>query len=31
MFNKKLFAKKLSSVEPYAVDTGVYKTRLDAN
>jgi len=31
MFNKKLFAKKLSSVEPYAVDTGVYKARLDAN
>ncbi len=31
MFNKNLFAKKLSSVEPYAVDTGVYKARLDAN
>ena len=31
MFNKELFAKKLSSVEPYAVDTGVYKARLDAN
>ena len=31
MFNKNLFAKKLSSVEPYAVDTGLYKARLDAN
>lgn len=31
MFDKNLFAKKLSSVEPYAVDTGVYKARLDAN
>ncbi len=31
MFDKSLFAKKLSSVEPYAVDTGTYKARLDAN
>ncbi len=31
MFNEKLFAKKLENIEPYAVDTGVYKARLDAN
>ncbi len=31
MFNTKLFAKKLQNVEPYNVDTGKYKARLDAN
>ena len=31
MFNKKLFAKKLENLEPYKVDTNVYKARLDAN
>ena len=31
MFNKKLFAKKIEALEPYKVDTGVYKARLDAN
>ncbi len=31
MFNKNLFAKKLSGIEPYIVDTGKYKARLDAN
>ena len=31
MFNEKLFAKKLEGLEPYIVDTGRYKARLDAN
>ena len=31
MFNKDLFAKKLNGIEPYIVDTGKYKARLDAN
>ncbi len=31
MFNKNLFAKKLEGLEPYIVDTGKYKARLDAN
>ena len=31
MFNKNLFAKKLENLEPYKVDTGTYKARLDAN
>ena len=31
MFNEKLFAKKLEGLEPYIVDTGKYKARLDAN
>ena len=31
MFNKELFAKKLQNLEPYKVDTNVYKARLDAN
>lgn len=31
MFNKELFAKKLNNIEPYKVDTGKYKARLDAN
>ena len=31
MFNKNLFAKKLENLEPYKVDTNVYKARLDAN
>ena len=31
MFNKSLFAKKLENLEPYKVDTNVYKARLDAN
>lgn len=31
MFNRELFAKKLQNLEPYKVDTNVYKARLDAN
>ncbi len=31
MFNKNLFANKLKGIEPYIVDTGKYKARLDAN
>ncbi len=31
MFNEKLFANKLKNIEPYNVDTGKYKARLDAN
>ena len=31
MFNKNLFANKLQNLEPYKVDTNVYKARLDAN
>ncbi len=31
MFNSNLFAKKLQGLEPYIVDTGKYKARLDAN
>ena len=31
MFNKSLFAKKLENLEPYKVDTNIYKARLDAN
>lgn len=31
MFNKNLFANKLKGIEPYVVDTGKYKARLDAN
>lgn len=31
MFNEKLFAKKLSGLVPYKVDTNKYKARLDAN
>lgn len=31
MFNKNLFAKKLKNLEPYKVDTNIYRARLDAN
>ncbi len=31
MFNTNLFAKKLSDITPYAVDTQSYRIRLDAN
>ena len=31
MFNRNLFAEKLKELEPYRVDTGKYKARLDAN
>jgi len=31
MFNTNLFAKKLKNIEPYNVDMGKYKARLDAN
>ena len=31
MFNSNLFAQKLAAVTPYAVDTGKYALRLDAN
>lgn len=31
MFDKNLFAKKLSKIEPYNVDTSFYEVRLDAN
>ncbi len=31
MFDKKLFPKKTEGIEPYIVDTGKYRARLDAN